>query len=46
MLQAQATAISYVDAYWVFTFGSAIMVFLPFMMQENRLGKSEQMTVL
>ena len=41
MLQAQAMALSYVDVYWILGIGSALMVFLSFMMRKNELGKSD-----
>jgi hypothetical protein len=45
MLQAQAMALSYVDVYWILGIGSALMVFLSFMMRKNELGKTEGIAV-
>jgi DHA2 family multidrug resistance protein len=45
MLQSQATALSYVDVYWILGIGSAMMFFLSFMMRKNELGKGENMSV-
>jgi DHA2 family multidrug resistance protein len=45
MLLAQATALSYVDVYWILGVGSAIMVFLSLMMRKNDLGNSENVPV-
>jgi len=45
MLQSQATALSYVDVYWILGIGSAAMFFLSFMMRKNDIGKGENMSV-
>ena len=44
-LQAQATALSYVEVYWVLAAGSASMILLSFMLRNNELGKSENISM-
>jgi hypothetical protein len=44
-LQAQATALSYVEVYRVLAVGSASMILLSFMLRRNELGKSENISV-
>ena len=39
MLQGQAQALSYVDAYWVLTVAATVMIFGSFLLKKNEPGK-------
>jgi DHA2 family multidrug resistance protein len=45
MLQSQAAALSYVDAYWVLAVGSAVMFFLSFLLAKNEPGATGEVQV-
>ena len=45
MLQAQAAVLSYVDAYWLLSIGSALMFVASFLLKRNKPGKSENVSV-